>query len=115
MIILIGLCALAFKSRNGVAIAVLFLWVSIQQFGNFVFHLYTQLAFNTYSPGVISAILLYYPIYLYVGFVAVRDKHLSMRFFVVCTLLGPILMCLFAWANIYHFGLVPWKLWLMQS
>lgn len=112
MAILVLLCLNARRSGTRWATLLLFAWVAAQQFGNFLFHFGAQLALNTYSPGVVSAVLIYYPTYLAVGYVAIRDKHLSPRSFLVCTVLGFPAMVLFAWANIYRFSTIPWAIWM---
>lgn len=112
MAILVSLCLNAKRAGTRGATLLLFAWVAAQQFGNFIFHFWAQIAFSTYSPGVVSATLIYYPTFLAVGYVAVRDKHLSLRSFLVCTVLGFPAMVLFAWANIYRFGTIPWANWI---
>lgn len=115
MIFLLTFCILAAKVQKVWATTLLFAWLGTQQFGNFVFHFYSQIAFSIYSPGVISATFLYYPIYLFIGFIAVRERHISRKGFLLCTFLGTPFMCLLAWANIYRFGSIPLDKWLMLN
>ena len=63
MLVLLGLTTLAYKKQNQLFTFLLFLWVTGQQFWNFVFHIYTQFQFNAYSPGYFTAIFLYFPIF----------------------------------------------------
>ncbi len=112
MVVLIGLTALASRKKTTWALALLFFWVSGQQFWNFMFHMYTQFRFRHYSPGYFTALFLYFPLYLYLSYLALRERFLP----------GWILACAFAagafgmwftiWAGLYHFAPFPWNRWI---
>jgi len=77
VVVLGTLTGLAARRKTNAAGFALMLWISAQQFWNFVFHLATTLRFDTYSPGLVTAILLYYPSYLLMAYLAVRGGVLS--------------------------------------
>ena len=112
MLVLLALCAWSARSRTAVATTALFVWVGAQQYGNFVFHLHAQVAFARYSPGVLSASLLYAPLYVLAGYVAVRDGHVRAPVPPICAVGGVLLMYLFAWINLYRAQPFPWAGWL---
>lgn len=112
MIILLTLCIMATRIQKTWATFLLFLWVGAQQYGNFVFHFYSLLAFGVYSPGIVSAVFIYNPLYLLLGYFAIRDRHLTLRAFLLSTVIGIPAMFLFALINIYRFGTIPWDKWL---
>lgn len=111
MVILIGCTAFAAWKKTPGAVFVLILWVSGQQFWNFVFHLYTQFRFQAYSPGLFTAVFLYFPVYLYVSYLALRERFLSPVLWVTAFLFGSLGMAGTIWGGLYHFGPVPWDRW----
>lgn len=112
MVVLIGLTLFAAKKQNSLSVFLLFLWVSGQQFWNFVFHIYTQYKFNAYSPGYFTAIFLYFPLYLYMTYLALRDNHIKFQHWIICFVLGAFGMVFTIWSGLYHFGTVPWDKWI---
>lgn len=111
MALSVALCAVAFRTRSRWALLALFLWTSAQEFCNAIFHVYTQVVFNAYSPGLFTAIFLYIPVFLYLTYLALRERLLPLWFLPLALLLGPIAMAFTIWAGLYHFGAVPWCQW----
>ncbi|MCG6147660.1 HXXEE domain-containing protein [Leptospira levettii] len=112
MVVLLLLTFFAFKKQNSISTFLLFLWVSGQQFWNFVFHIYTQFQFNAYSPGYFTAIFLYFPIYMYLTYLALRDHHIEWKLWILCFVFGSLGMVFTIWSGLYHFGSVPWSKWI---
>ncbi|MBI3395920.1 MAG: HXXEE domain-containing protein [Spirochaetia bacterium] len=112
MVVLFTLTALAARKRAGWSTFLLFLWVSGQQFWNFVFHIYSEAHFHAHSPGYFSAIFLYFPIYLYLSYLAVREKYLKPAPLLVAFAAGAFGMWFTIWSGLYHFESFPWSKWI---
>ncbi len=84
--------------------AFLFLgWASGNLFWNFIFHLATTVIVDSYSPGLVTASLLYYPISIWVGVLAVRDGRLSPAGVLGAFVIGACVMMFVIWAGLWHF------------
>jgi len=77
MLLLVGLTALVSAVRVRAADFVYFCWISGQLFSNALFHMGTTAYFGAYSPGVLSAILLYLPICYFIARAADREGRLT--------------------------------------
>jgi hypothetical protein len=110
--VLLILCSIASQQRTTWSTFLLFFWMGGQQFWDFIFHLYTQVQFNAYSPGYFTAILLYFPIYTYLSYVCLRENFLTWKRWLVCFLLSGVGKIFSIWAGLYHFGAIPWDKWL---
>jgi hypothetical protein len=103
MAILLSLSAWASLSTSRLS-AFLFLgWASGNLFWNFIFHLVTTLTADSYSPGLVTASLLYYPISIWVGVLAVRDKRLDLAGVLGAFAIGAAIMMFVIWAGLWHF------------
>ncbi|HNJ33717.1 MAG TPA: HXXEE domain-containing protein [Leptospiraceae bacterium] len=111
MVVLLGLTALASRKKTMWATVPLFFWVSGQQFWNFIFHMYTQFHFRHYSPGYFTALFLYFPVFLYLSYIALRERFLSGGFLFAAIVAGAFGMWFTIWAGLYHFGSFPWARW----
>jgi hypothetical protein len=114
MVVLVALVVLAVRVQKPWATALLFFWVSGQQFWNFVFHLYTQILFGDYSPGIVTAVLLYYPTYLFIAGRAVRERHVSPGVMALAFVAGAVGMVTTIWIGLYHCGPMP-ETWLPEA
>ncbi|MDP3282990.1 MAG: HXXEE domain-containing protein, partial [Desulfobacterales bacterium] len=112
MLILIGFCVLVFKKRNTVSVLLLFAWVSGKQFWNFVFHLYAQFKFDAYSPGSLTGIFLYFPIYAGMTYIALKEKYIKWYLWLLCFIIGLIGMGLTIWGGLYRFEKLPLEKWI---
>jgi hypothetical protein len=112
MAVLLVLCFLANRFRKPWSTTLLFLWVSGQEFWNFVFHVYAQFQFNSYSPGYFTAIFLYFPLYAYLTYIALRECFLTCTQWLLCFVIGSFGMLFTIWAGLYHFLPIPWHRWI---
>ncbi len=71
----------------------------------------SQVVFNAYSPGLFTATFLYIPVFLYLTYLALRERLLPLWFLPLALLLGPSSMAFSIWATVYHFGTVPCCQW----
>jgi Protein of unknown function with HXXEE motif len=110
--VLLILCSIASQQRATWSTFLLFFWIGRQQFWNFIFHFYTQVQFNAYSPGYFTAILLYFPLYTYLSYLCLRENFLTWRLWLFSFLLSGLAMLFSIWAGLYHFGAIPWDKWL---
>lgn len=105
MAILLSLSTWASLSSSRLS-AFLFLgWASGNLFWNFIFHLATTVIADSYSPGLVTASLLYYPISIWVGVLAVRSGRLSIPGVVGAFATGAGVMMFVIWAGLWHFRL----------
>lgn len=111
LIISLFLCSIAASIRTARTTFVLFLWVSGIQFWNFIFHMYAQYRFQTYSPGYFTAVLLYLPIYSYLSYLSLRERFLPWYLWLTAFVAGCFLMVFTIWAGLYHLGPIPWEKW----
>ena len=103
MAILLSLSTWASRSTSRLS-AFLFLgWASGNLFWNFIFHLVTTLTADSYSPGLVTASLLYYPISIWVGVLAVRDGRLNLAGVLGAFAVGAGVMMFVIWAGLWHF------------
>ena len=104
MVVLLVLTAWSAIARTTAANATLIAWASANLFWDFLFHLGTVPFFNRYSPGVVTATLLYFPISVAVAWAALTQKALSPRAFTLSCAVGFALMGFVIWAGLYHFA-----------
>jgi hypothetical protein len=82
---------------------VYFCWLSGQLFYNALFHMGTTAYFGVYSPGLLSAILLYLPICYYVARAAHREGRIGDGTGAAALVIGAAAMlCLAYFALIRH-------------
>ncbi|MAM12672.1 HXXEE domain-containing protein [uncultured Tistrella sp.] len=105
MVILVTLCLWAARSTTRLSAFLLLAWTSGQLFWNFVFHLATTVIADSYSPGLVTAALLYQPVSLAMAALAVRDRHLSLSDTLFAFTIGAGLMLFVIWAGLWHFSL----------
>lgn len=94
MVILLSLTALATWRPSRVTAFVLLSWASGNLFWNAVFHLVTTALYGRYSPGLMTAVLLYLPVSLLVARAALRERVLPLGAFAGATCIGGVLMLL---------------------
>jgi hypothetical protein len=103
MAILLATTAWASLSRSRLSAFVFLSWASGNLFWNFIFHLVTTLHADSYSPGLVTASLLYYPVSLWGGVLAVRQERLRVSGVLVAFAIGAALMMFVVWAGLWHF------------
>ncbi len=107
MCILLGLSAWASRSRSAISAFLFMSWASGNLFWNFIFHLVTTLMADSYSPGLVSATLLYYPIAIWVSVLAWRSGRIGAAGLLGAHSLGAGLMLFVIWSGLWQFRL-PW-------
>jgi hypothetical protein len=103
MAILVSLALWASRSRSSLAAFAFLGWGSGNLFWNFIFHLVTTLIADSYSPGLVTAALLYYPISIGVAVLAVRGGRLGMPGLLGAFATGAALMLFVIWAGLWNF------------
>ena len=104
MAVLLALTAWSAIARTAAANAVLITWASANLFWDFLFHVGTVPIFDRYSPGLVTATLLYFPISVAVAWAALAQQALSPRAFQISCAVGFIIMGFVTWAGLYHFA-----------
>jgi hypothetical protein len=90
----------ASASRSRLSAFVFLSWASGHLFWNFIFHLVTTLYADSYSPGLVTASLLYYPVSIWGGVLAVRQQRLTVAAVLGAFAIGAVLMMMFViWAR----------------
>jgi hypothetical protein len=103
MVILLGLTFWASARPSAVSAFFLLSWASGNLFWNFVFHLATTVVFDRFSPGLVTATLLYLPVSVAVAWSALAQRVLPVAAFIAATAIGATLMLLVIWGGLYHF------------
>ncbi|HFN5283896.1 TPA: HXXEE domain-containing protein [Pseudomonas aeruginosa] len=103
MAIIVSLALWASRSRSPIAAFVFLSWASGNLFWNFIFHLVTTITADSYSPGLVTAVLLYYPISIWAGVLAVRDGRLSLGGVIGAFSIGAGLMMFVVWSALWKF------------
>jgi hypothetical protein len=103
MAILLATTAWASLGRSRLSAFVFLAWASGNLFWNFIFHLVTTLLADSYSPGLVTASLLYYPVSLGGGVLAVRQQRLTLLGVLGAFAIGAALMMFVIWAGLWHF------------
>lgn len=101
MVILLSLTAWAAWRPSPVSAFVLLSWASGNLFWNAVFHLATTALYGRYSPGLVTAVLLYLPVSLLVAQTALRDRVLPQGAFAGAVCIGGALMLLVIEVGLY--------------
>jgi hypothetical protein len=104
MTILIGLSIWATHSRSTRSAFFLMAWASGNLFWDFLVHLGYTVFTGQFSPGLVTATLLYYPIPFMVSTTALREGRLSLYGVLGSFAVGAVLMFLVLWGGVYHFS-----------
>lgn len=104
MAVLLILTYFADYSRSRWTAFVLIGWASANLFWDFLFHLGATVWWGVYSPGLVTATLLYFPVSWFVGRAALADEVLPRSEFAGACGLGAALMAFVIWAGLYHFA-----------
>ncbi|MGO9099243.1 MAG: HXXEE domain-containing protein, partial [Mycobacterium sp.] len=86
MLILLTLVYVNYRESTPLRGVLLMVFASANLFWDALFHLVMTPILNRYSPGLVTAMLLYYPICILVGTVIIKDKILTPRQFVLALL-----------------------------
>jgi hypothetical protein len=104
MLILLTLVYVNFRKSTPLRGILLVVFASANLFWDALFHLVMTPILDRYSPGVVTAMLLYYPICILVGIVIIRDKILTPRQLVLALLGGLALFGFVVWYGLFHFA-----------
>ena len=88
----LGLTAWASLTLATPLVILLVIWSSAHLFWDPLFHLGITVAQHRYSPGLATAGLLCFPLSLWLGVAAVRQRVLSLRALLTANLAGAVLM-----------------------
>lgn len=105
MAILLSLSLWASRSRSALAAFVFLSWASGNLFWNFIFHVATTVYADSYSPGLVSASLLYYPVAIWAGVLALRGGRLGLPGVLGAFAIGAGLMLFVIWSGLWNFRL----------
>jgi hypothetical protein len=105
MALLLGLTVWASLRPSRLSAFLLLSWASGNLFWNFVFHLTTTALYDRWSPGLATAVLLYYPVSLLIGRSALREGVLGPGSLAAAAAIGAGLMLFVIWAGLLHFRL----------
>lgn len=105
MAILLSLSLWANRSRSSLSAFVFLSWASGNLFWNFIFHVVTTVYADSYSPGLVSAALLYYPVSLWAAVLALRSGRLALRGVLAAFAIGGGLMLFVIWSGLWKFQL----------
>lgn len=105
MAILLGLTGWAWRRPSPLPAFLLLCWASGNLFWNFVFHLATTFLYDRFSPGLLTAVALYFPISIVVAWAAVSQRALPLPAFAGAVAVGAALMLFVIWAGLFQFAL----------
>lgn len=94
MAILLSLTLWTVRRPSPVAAFFLLSWASGNLFWNFIFHLATTVLYGRYSPGLVTAVLLYFPVSYIVSRTALKERVLTLAAFIGAVSIGAALMLL---------------------
>jgi hypothetical protein len=104
MLILLTLVYVNYRASTPLRGVLLVVFASANLFWDALFHLFMTPILNRYSPGLATAMLLYYPICIVVGAIVIKDKILTPRQFVFALLGGLALFGFVVWYGLFHFA-----------
>ncbi|WP_207480112.1 HXXEE domain-containing protein [Arenibaculum pallidiluteum] len=100
MAILLSLTAWASLRPSVPATFALLCWASGNLFWNFVFHVVTTVPYARYSPGLVTAAILYLPVSVLVARSALGEAVISRGGFAGAVSIGAMLMLLVMWIGL---------------
>jgi hypothetical protein len=104
MVVLLTLVYVNFRGSTPLRGVLLVVFASANLFWDALFHLVMTPILDRYSPGLVTAMLLYYPICILVGTVIIKDKILTSSQFVLALLGGLALFGFVVWYGLFHFA-----------
>ncbi|POH58181.1 HXXEE domain-containing protein [Arthrobacter glacialis] len=104
MIVLLTLVTLNFRKASTRTAIALTVFASANLFWDALFHLFMTPLLDRYSPGLVTAVLLYVPISLLVGIVVIKNRILRPRTFAIAVGGGAVLFGFVVWYGLFHFA-----------
>jgi len=90
------------SARSAITAVVLVGWLSFLMFANALLHITGAIADRAYMPGLVTAVLLYLPFYLWVVSRIVRTRRLPSGVIVVTAILGALPMAMHGYLIIFR-------------
>ena len=104
MLVLLTLVTLNFRKTSTRKAFALTVFASANLFWDALFHLFMTPALDRYSPGLVTAMLLYIPISILVGVVIVKQGILKPHLFAIALAGGLVFFGLVVWGGLFHFA-----------
>ncbi len=104
MFLMIVFTAWASRSGSRLSALILIAWASANIFWDGLFHIVMTAARDRYSPGLITAAVLYMPIFLAVGWSALESRTLNLGPFLGAIVAGLAMLGLVIWYGLFHFA-----------
>lgn len=104
MAILVTLVYANFRRQSPARAVLLVAFASANLFWDALFHLGMTPVLDRYSPGLVTSMLLYYPICLLIGVVVIKQQILTRRRFALALLGGLALFAFVVWYGLFHFA-----------
>lgn len=104
MTILLTLASLNFRRTTPVRATALLVCASANLFWDGLFHVFATAALNVYSPGLITAALLYIPISLLLATAVLTQHIVAPRRLVLAALAGLALFGFVVWSGLFQFA-----------
>lgn len=103
MLILVGLSVWASRSKSRISAVLLMAWASGNLFWDFFAHLIFTVEFDRYSPGLVTASIIYYPLPIWVTAIGMREGRLTPESSIAAYVIGGLLILAVIWGGLYHF------------
>lgn len=103
MAILLALSLQASRRPSPRSAFLLMCWASGNLFWDFLVHIGYTIGTGVFSPGLVTATFLYYPLPFLITWAALGERVLTMRSASGAFAVGAMLMGLVLWGGLYHF------------
>lgn len=104
MTIMLSLTIWTSRSMSRLPVFLLVFWASANLFWDGLFHIVATAAFDRYSPGLITSVLLYIPISLAVAWITLYSRMLPISDFTAAAAMGLALFVFVVWYGLFHFA-----------
>jgi hypothetical protein len=89
-------------SRSGFSLTLAMAWLSFLMFANAILHIGGALVDRQYVPGVVTAVLLYVPYYLWLFVKAVKSERVNLAVLFAASVLGSIPMLIHGYLILFR-------------
>jgi len=93
-----------FFAPSFISVLLVVLWLSFLMFANALLHITGSLVDQTYTPGLITAIVLYFPYYLLIITRILKTKRMKVELLAGLTLLGSLPMLIHGYMILFLGG-----------
>jgi hypothetical protein len=100
--ITVGVVILEWLSASALSAAVVVAWLSLLMLANALFHIAGALADRAYMPGVVTAIVLYLPFWVWVIRCTLDQGRLSRRLVMVAAIVGAAPMLVHGYLIVFR-------------